>query len=341
MNPSSSPTAYRQAVVCAQLGGPDSLRLAELPVQSLEQGQVRVRLTACGVNFPDLLMTRGKYQLRPELPFIPGMEAAGRITEIGAGVSGFVPGDRVTVTARTGLYTTDAVVPVESLVAAPANFSDTECACYHVAAHTARHALVDRARVQPGETVLVLGAGGGVGLAAVQIAGLLGARVIAAASSVLKLDAARGRGATDTVDYRAGDLVEQVRALAPQGVDVIFDPVGGALFEQALRLPAWDARVLVVGFASGSIGNAPANRPLIKGFSIIGVRAGEAMRRNAALAERSRRELADWCARGHLKPLLQATFPLSAAAAALQQMEQRNAIGRIALVPAREEPSSP
>jgi NADPH:quinone reductase len=303
-----------------------------LPRRPLDPGEVRVRIAAAGVNFPDLLMTRGAYQYKPPLPFVPGMEAAGLIVETAADVSAFTPGQVVALNARTGLFAAEAIVPARTLVPAPPSFSSVEAACLLVAARTARHALVDRAQIRPGESVLVLGAGGGVGLAAVEIAHLLGARVIAAASSDEKLRVAISRGAQLGINYGSGDFVEQARAVAPDGFDVIFDPVGGDLFEQALRLPAWNGRVLIVGFASGRIGMAPANRALIKGYSLLGVRAGEASRRDPALAERSSRELATWTTAGHLRPHISATFPLERADGALEEIAARRAIGRIALL---------
>jgi NADPH2:quinone reductase len=260
------------------------------------------------------------------------MEAAGVIVEAASNVPDLTVGQRVMINTQMGLFATEAAVDARSVVPAPDNFSLTEAACLLVAARTARHALVDRARTQPGETVLVLGAAGGVGLAAVEIANLLGARVIAAASSDEKLKIAISRGATHAINYLQGDLVDQARALVPQGIDVIFDPVGGELFEQALRLPAWNGRVLIVGFASGRIGVAPANRVLIRGFDLLGIRAGEAARRNPALAERSAREIDAWTAAGHLKPHVSATFPLAEAQRALEEMAARRATGRIALV---------
>jgi NADPH2:quinone reductase len=324
-------SSYR-AVVCERLDGPSGLHLQMLRRAPLARGEVRVAIGAAGINFPDLLMTRGAYQYKPTLPFVPGMEAAGVILETAHDVTTPSTGQHVMVTARTGLFAAEAVVPASAVVAAPAEFSLTEAACLLVAARTARHALVDRARTQPGETVLVLGAGGGVGLAAVEIAHLLGARVIAAASSEEKLSVAKSRGAAHGINYLRGDLVEQVRALVPDGVDVIFDPVGGKVFEQSLRLPAWNGRLLIVGFASGEIGLAPANRVLIRGFSLLGVRAGEAARRDPALAERSDREIATWTAAGHLRPLVRRAFALDQAGAALEEMDERRAIGRIALV---------
>lgn len=319
-------------VVCDRLDGPASLHLEAFARQPLEAGMVRVQIGAAGVNFPDVLITHGGYQYRPALPFVPGMEGAGVVMEVGAGVTAFKAGDRVIATARTGLFATEAVVKASDVMAAPPAFTMTEAACFSVAARTARHALVDRAQLRRGETVLVLGAGGGVGLAAVEVAALLGARVIAAASSAEKLAVAKARGATDTVDYRTSPLVESVRAIAPEGVDVIFDPVGGSLFEQALRLPAWNGRFLVVGFASGRIGAAPANVPLIKGYSLMGVRAGESARRDPQIAARAARELAAWTAEGYLRPHVSMTFPLAKAGSALEELAGRRAIGRIALL---------
>lgn len=319
-------------VVCDRLEGPSSLHIESFTRQPLEAGTLRVQIAAAGVNFPDVLITQGGYQYRPSLPFIPGMEAAGVVIDIGAGVTGFRVGDRVIAAARTGAFATETIVKAGDVMAAPPAFTMTEAACFSVAARTARHALVDRAQVRRDETVLVLGAGGGVGLAAVEVAALLGARVIAAASTPEKLAAARARGATDTVDYRASPLVESVRAIAPNGVDVVFDPVGGSLFEQALRLPAWNGRFLVVGFASGRIGSAPANVPLIKGYSLMGVRAGESARRDPKIAARATRELAEWTAAGHLRPHVSATFSLAKAGSALEELAGRRAIGRIALI---------
>jgi NADPH2:quinone reductase len=323
---------HYQAVVCTHLDGPAGLELQSFARRALSPGEVRVAIAAAGVNFPDLLMTRGAYQYKPPLPFVPGMEAAGVIVEAASNVPDLTVGQRVIINTQVGLFATEAAVDARSVVPAPDTFSLTEAACLLVAARTARHALVDRAQTQPGETVLVLGAAGGVGLAAVEIANLLGARVIAAASSDEKLRIAISRGATHGINYLQGDLVDQARALVPQGIDVIFDPVGGELFEQALRLPAWNGRVLIVGFASGRIGVAPANRMLIRGFNLLGVRAGEAARRNPALAEQSARDIEAWTAAGHLKPHVSATFPLAEAQRALEEMAARRAIGRIALL---------
>jgi NADPH2:quinone reductase len=327
----------RWAAVCTDYGGPDSVIAQRVPRQTVATGELRIRIQACGLNFPDLLMTRGQYQLKIAPPFIPGMEAAGVIEDIGPGASGFKSGDRVVTNLPYGLFASEAVVPAANVSAAPAAFTMPECACYRVAAMTAWHALGDRAQLRAGESVLVLGAGSGVGLGAVEMAALMGAEVIAAASSTEKLAAAQSRGAKFAINYMTGDLVDQVRAIKPHGVDVIFDPVGGDLFDQALRLPAANGRLLVIGFASGRIGAAPANLPLIKGYSIVGVRAGEAMRRDPQLAARLSMQLANWTTHGHLRPLVSRTYALADAATALKAMDQRSAVGRIALVP----PESP
>lgn len=323
----------RWVSACTTLDGPDALRLERWPREPLVGGDVRVRIEACGVNFPDLLMTRDRYQLRLAPPFVPGMEACGVIEDVADGCSGFAPGERVVAHLRHGLYASEAVVPVAHLSRAPAGFSAAESACYRVAAFTAWHALGERAQLRAGETVLVLGAGGGTGLAAVEIAALLGAHVIAAASSPAKLEVARLRGAAELVNYHDADLVAAVRALAPGGVDVIFDPIGGELFEQALRLPAWNGRLLVVGFASGRIGHVPANLPLVKGYGVLGVRAGEATRRDPRMLERANRQIDTWTARGYLRPVVTRSFPLAQAGEALRALEQRTAVGRIVLLP--------
>ncbi|MCS6947198.1 MAG: NADPH:quinone oxidoreductase family protein [Steroidobacteraceae bacterium] len=329
----SSAVRQRWVAECTALTGPDGLQLVQRPQETLQTTSCRVRLLACGVNFPDLLLTRGQYQLRLQPPFVPGLEAAGCVVEIGSGVRGFHAGDLVVGNLAHGLYASEAVIPESQLVPAPRGFSPVEQACFYVAAFTAAHALIDRGQLRAGETLLVLGAGGGVGLAAVEIGCLLGARVIAAASSAAKLDAARIRGADALIDYRSQPLVQTVRALAPEGVDVIFDPVGGELFDQTMRLPAANGRLLIVGFASGSIGTVPANLPLLKGYSVVGVRAGEAARRDPSIAARIRERLHDWTQAGHLRPHVPHILPLGAAAEALRLLEQRQAIGRIALLP--------
>jgi NADPH2:quinone reductase len=318
-------------MTCAALDGPHGLEPRHYPRVALKAGEVRVGLRAAGVNFVDALITRGLYQYQPPLPFVPGLEAAGTVIECGPEVTDCAVGDRVIANAHTGMYATEVIAQAASLWRTPPSFSDLEAACFRVGTLTARHALCDRGRVLRGETVLVLGAGGGMGLAAVEIAQLLGATVIAAASSATRLRLAAARGAHHLVDYSSGTLASQVKAIAPGGVDAIFDPVGGTLSEESLRLCAWGGRLLAVGFASGVIGHFPANRLLLKGCSVIGVRAGEATRREPQLAVRSRDEILAWAERGHLRPHVSATFHLTEAASALAALENRTAVGRIAL----------
>jgi NADPH2:quinone reductase len=320
-----------RAVVCVAEDGPGGLRLQAIPSRELESGEIRIAVAAAGVNFVDLLMTRGTYQYRPPLPFIPGLEAAGTVVEAAPG-AGIEIGSRVIIGAKSGMYASEAIVHGRTVWRVPDGFSMAEAACFRVAAHSARYALVECARLRPGETLLVLGAGGGLGLASVEIGCLLGAKVIAAASTVAKLRVACARGARHAVNYVEGSLVEQVRSIAPDGVDVVFDPVGGDLCEQSLRVAGWGGRVLIAGFASGRIGIVPANLPLLKGYSVLGVRAGEAVRRDPSLASRSADDIRGWAAQGHLRPQVSATFPLSAASRALEMIESRQAVGRIALL---------
>ena len=326
-------SAEPREVVCSVLAGPEALTVNAAERAALDAGQVRVEIKACGLNFPDVLMTRGLYQFKPTLPFVPGMEAAGVVVETASDVGSVKAGDVVSVLGRHGLLRSEVVVSANSVLPAPTAFSVDEAACYWTAAHTARHALVDRAQLVAGERVLVLGAAGGVGYACVQLAELLGAEVMAAASSDEKLRVAQQAGAQHTVNYQDDPLVDAVREHWPDGVDVIVDPVGGALFEQALRLPRWNGRVLVAGFASGEIGKAPANLALIKGYSIVGVRAGEAIRRDPALAERSKLALQQWTDAGYLKPHIGARYGLGNITEAMQCLEHRRAIGRILVTP--------
>ena len=320
---------YR-AILCERLDGPDSLRLADLPRRALEPGEIRVAIQAAGLNFPDLLMIRGQYQLRPPLPFTPGMEAAGTVIDAGPGIA---IGARVTIGLRYGAYAGEAICPASSLGPWPAGFTAAEAACFAVAAGTADHALVDRGRLRPGETLLVLGAGGGVGLAAVEIGAALGAHVIAAASTAGKRAAALAKGAATAIEAEPATIRDAVMALTgDRGVDLVYDPAGDRWGEAALRALAWGGRYLVVGFAGGAAPLFASNHALIKGHSIIGVRAGEARRRDPALVDPSRARLARWCAEGRLKPHISHTGPLDAAPALLGAMARREIIGRATLL---------
>ncbi|MCK1359345.1 NADPH:quinone oxidoreductase family protein [Bradyrhizobium sp. 199] len=321
-----------RAVVCRTLGSPETLRLEEFPPRALKLGEVRVAIRAAGLNFPDVLMAAGEYQLKPELPFTPGMEAAGDVTEVGAEASGVAVGDKVIVKMRHGAFTDEAVVTPSQLTPKPSTFDYAESATYLAGHGTAYHALIDRGRVTPGEVLLVHGAGGGVGLAAVEIGKMLGAIVIATASSDEKLAIAKARGADHLVRYDREPFRDAVKRITDgRGADVVFDPVGGQVFEDSMRCIAWGARLLVIGF-TGGIGSAKTNLLLIKGASVLGVRAGEAVRKNPALGEVRLKALLEWAEEGKLRPNVSHRLPLADYAKAMQLLLDRKAIGRVALV---------
>lgn len=324
---------YR-AMRCTALTGPAALSLEQVEEAAPGPGEVRVQVRAIGVNYPDLLMTRGAYQLRLEPPFTPGMEVAGEIAETGPGVQDWSPGDRVIALMRHGGYAEQVVVPEDALIPLPTPFDFDEGATFHVATRTAYHALVDRGCLQSGETLLVLGSTGGVGLTAVEIGRLQGARVIAVGSSDERLAVARQRGADAVVNYREQDLVDAVKSVTDgAGVDVVYDPIGGELSRASTRLLRWSGRLLVVGFASGEIADYPANHALLKGYSIVGVRAGEGARRDPAQAQRGREAMLAWAEQGHLRPHICRAYPLGQAADALRSLESRGVVGRVALRP--------
>ena len=319
------------AVVCEALGPPDSLRLRRLPKKPLGPGTVRVALRAAGINFPDVLTIQGLYQHRPELPFVPGLEAAGAVAEVAPDVSGVRVGDKVIARMRTGAYAEEAVVPASQIMPLPHGFSFADGATFLVAHISAYHALKTRGGVRPGETLLVLGAAGGVGLAGVQLGKALGARVLAAASSAEKLAAAVRHGAEGTIDYVKERVEDGVKRLTSgRGVDVVLDPVGIAQ-ESALRCLAHDGRLLIAGFAGGAIPAYAANRILLKGAAVIGVRAGEAGRQDPAMRVREYEALRDLAGRGLARPFVSARFPLERYVEAMRLLQDRRAIGRIAL----------
>lgn len=321
-----------KAIICRELGPPEMLRLEEFASQPLRAGQVRVRLRAAGINFPDILMAAGDYQLKPELPFTPGMEAAGDVSEIASDVVGMAVGDRVIVKLRFGGYAEEVVVSPAQLTPLPSTFDYAEGATFLAAHGTAHHALVDRGQLRTGEVLLVHGAGGGVGLAAVEIGKLLGATVIAAASSEDKLAVAKARGADHGVLYTAEPFKDAVKRITDgRGADVVFDPVGGDIFEQSLRCINWGARLLVIGF-TGGVGVARTNLVLIKGASVLGVRAGEAARRDPALRDARIRQLLQWADEGKVRPNVSHRLPLAEVAPAMRLLTERKAIGRVALM---------
>jgi NADPH2:quinone reductase len=321
-----------RAVFCRELGPPEKLRLESFAPVPLGAGQVRVAIHAAGINFPDILMAAGEYQLKPELPFIPGMEAAGEVTAVGGAAKGIAVGDRVIVKLRHGGYADEAVVTPAQLTPLPSTFDYAEGATFLAAHGTAYHALVDRAQIKSGEVLLVHGAGGGVGLAAVELGKLLGATVIAAASSEEKLAVAQARGADHLVLYSREPFRDAVKRITDgRGADVVYDPVGGEIFEQSLRCIAWGARLLIIGF-TGGIGLARTNLVLIKGASVLGVRAGEAARKNPALGVARVKALNEWAEDGKIRPNISHRPPLEDYAKAMRLLMERKAIGRVALM---------
>src|SRR3982075_2719299 len=321
-----------KAVVCRELGPPESLRLETFASVPLTLGQVRVAIHAAGINFPDILMAAGEYQLKPELPFTPGVEAAGEVSEVSGGVAGVAVGDRVIVKMRHGAYADEAVVAPSQLTPLPSNFDYAEGATFLAAHGTAYHALIDRGQVQANEVLLVHGAGGGVGLAAVEMGKMLGATVIAAAPSEEKLAVAQARGADHLVLYRREPFRDAVKRITDgRGADVVFDPVGGEIFENSLRCIAWGARILVIGF-TGGIGLARTNLLLIKGASVLGVRAGEAVRSTLALGEVRIKSLTEWAEAGKIRPNVSHRLPLENYAQGMRLLIDRKAIGRVALM---------
>jgi NADPH2:quinone reductase len=321
-----------KAVICRELGPPERLRLETFVSAPLGQGQVRVAVHAAGINFPDILMAAGEYQLKPELPFTPGVEAAGEVIEVDGAAKRVAVGDRVIVKMRHGAYADEAVVAPSQLTPLPSTFDYAEGATFLAAHGTAYHALIDRGLVEPGEVLLVHGAGGGVGLAAVEMGKMLGATVIAAASSEEKLTIAQARGADHLVLYGREPFRDAVKRITDgRGADVVFDPVGGEIFENSLRCIAWGARILVIGF-TGGIGLARTNLLLIKGASVLGVRAGEAVRKNPALGEVRLKALLEWAEAGKIRPHVSHRLPLEDYAAAMRLLIDRKAIGRVALM---------
>ena len=320
-----------RAVVCRKLGPPESLTMDDISRAALAPGQVRVAIHAAGLNFPDVLMVVGDYQLKPPLPFTPGMEAAGEVIEV-SGVDGVRVGDRVMVKARFGCFADEIVVTPEQLLPLPSTFDFAQGATFLAAHGTAWHALHDRAQIKAGEVLLVHGAGGGVGLAAVELAKVFGAIVIACASSEEKLNVARQRGADHVVLYGREPFKDAVKRITGgRGADVVFDPVGGAVFEESLRCIAWGARLLVIGF-TGGVGNAKTNLVLIKGASVLGVRAGEAARHDPALGAARIEALTKLAEEGRISPHISHRLPLEDYAAAMRLLIERKAIGRVVLM---------
>lgn len=325
-----------RAVLCKAYGPPESLVVEEQPTPQPGTGQVRVGVHACGVNFPDTLIIQGNYQFKPALPFSPGGEVAGVVQALGDGVTGYAVGDRVIAATTWGGYAEEVLAEAGRLIPMPAAMDFPTAAAFTLTYGTSHHALKDRAQLQPGETLLVLGAAGGVGLAAVELGKAMGARVIAAASSDEKLALCTAHGADATINYAREDLRARIKELTGgRGIDVVYDPVGGDLSEPALRSMAWNGRFLVVGFAAGRIPSLPLNLPLLKGCSIVGVFWGAFTRNEPARNAANLQELLLWWSEGRLKPHVSAVYPLERAVDALNDLLQRRVQGKAVLVTGR------
>jgi len=325
-----------RAVLCKAYGPPETLLVEDVASPLPAAGEVVVSVRACGVNFPDTLMIAGKYQRKPALPFSPGGEVAGTIKAVGPGVVRFKVGDRVIALPPYGGYAEELLAKEEELIGLPDGVDFADGAAFLITYGTSHYALQHRAKIQPGETLLVLGAAGGTGLSAVELGKLMGARVIAAASTDEKLALCRAHGADETINYVSEDLRSRIMAFSGgRGVDVVYDPVGGSLSEPALRCMAWNGRFLVIGFTSGEIPRIPINLTLLKGCSIVGVFYGSFLRNEAEHGIAMRDELMQWLSQGRVRPHISARYPLEQAAQALAQFVQRRATGKIVLIPER------
>ena len=322
-----------KAVLCKQHGLPDTLVVEEIPSPKAGAKQVVITVKACGVNFPDTLIIQNKYQFKPELPFSPGGEVAGIIKEVGEGVSHLNVGDTVIAMTGWGGFAEEVLTDASRVFPVPPVFDFKTAATFAYVFGTSYHALKDRAQLKEGETVLVLGASGGVGLAAVQLAKVMGAKVIAAASTEAKLAVCSQYGADAIVNYSDDNWREQVKVLTEgKGVDVVYDAVGGHYAEPALRSMAWNGRYLVVGFAAGDIPKIPLNLPLLKGCAVVGVFWGEFATRQKKDNQANMMQLFGWLMQGKIKPHISAEYPLEQAAQALNDLLERKATGKVVLV---------
>ena len=319
-----------RAIVCERLGGPQHLRLSDLPSLAIGSGQVRIEIRAAGLNFPDLLMLDGKYQHKPEPPYVPGMECAGIIIESRS--PDFAVGDRVIAGMKTGAFAEETVVDAASILSLPTTMSFEEGATFRIGFLTAYTALVRFGHLQAAETLLINGASGGVGMAAVMLGKHLGSRIIATGGTEEKLAAVRAAGADDVIDLSRQDLRDTALDLTEgRGVDVVYDPVGGEVFHQSLRCLRFGGRALIIGFTSGTIPEVAMGRFLIKGLSVIGIRAGEFGRQFPREAAQDRVELMKLAGNGVLKPHISLTLPLAEARTAMEMMRDRKIVGRAVL----------
>lgn len=323
-----------KAVLCRSLDGPQALTIEDIPEPQPDDDEVLIRVNAAALNFFDTLIVRGKYQFRPELPFSPGGEVAGRIERLGSAVRGLREGDRVMAHVKWNGCREKTVAKAENVVRIPEGVSDEVASGLTITYGTAVHGLIDRGRVHAGQTVAVLGASGGAGLAAIEIAKCLDAQVIAAASSPEKLAICREHGADFLIDYESQNLKEELKHLTRgRGVDVVYDCVGGPYFEAALRATAWEGRLLVVGFASGEIPAVPLNLVLLKGCEIVGVFWGRFAEMHPDRHRANMARVLDWCVSGRLKPRIHAVFALEDTVKALTRIEERKAMGKIVVCP--------
>ena len=321
------------AWLCENPTGVDALQWKELPTPQPKAGEVLIEIKAASLNFPDLLIVQNKYQMKPPLPFVPGSEYAGNIVAVGDGVTQLKVGQSVACLSGTGGFATHVVAEAARCVPLPPGFPHVDAAAFIMTYATSHHALIDRAQLKAGETVLVLGAAGGVGTAAIQIAKAVGARVIAAASSDDKCDLCRKEGADATINYTRENLRDAIKAATDgKGPDVIYDPVGGDYAEPAFRSIAWRGRYLVIGFAAGPIPSLPLNLPLLKGASIVGVFWGDFARREPKANAAMMGELARWYAEGKIKPVIDRTMPMAELKAAYAHMGSRAVKGKLVMV---------
>lgn len=321
-----------RAVLCKELGTPESLVLEEVPGLIPGPGQVLISVQACGVNFPDTLIIQGKYQFKPDLPFSPGGEISGVVKQVGSDVDSLKIGDRVIAFSTWGGFAEELVVDQTRTVIISDKMDYERASAFVLTYGTSYHALKDRAHLREGETLLVLGASGGVGLAAIQLGKAMGATVIAAASNPEKLSACQENGADYVINYAQDDLRQSVKEITKgRGVDVIYDPVGGSFSEKALRDMSWGGRFLVVGFAAGEIPKVPLNIPLLKGCSVVGVFWGEFTKREPALNKQNNQELMDLFDQGKISPHIHRVYPLEKAGEALNELLQKRVIGKVVL----------
>ncbi len=319
-----------KAVLCKQWGDPDKLVVEEVESKLPGKGEVRIRVRACGVNFTDVVMIQGQYQVKPPFPFSPGLELAGEVLDLGEGVTGFQAGDRVMAITTYGGFAEEVIVPAAAVIPLPPSLDFVSAAAFPVSYGTSHIALDHRGHLQPGETLLVLGAAGGTGLTAVEIGKLMGATVIAAASSDEKLALTRQYGADYTINYSSENLRERIKEITGgKGLNVVYDPVGGAFTEQCLRSLAWEGRLLVIGFASGEIPQLPANLTLVKNCAVVGVFWGAYTLNKPKVLSDSLRTLLGWQAEGRLKPHVSQTFPLERAGDAIWALMRRQAMGKV------------